>query len=225
MKRTPVAQRDLPGYTKNEEMLNTVTHIIGAAFAFLALNMCIIIPLINNNPWALAGGAIYGVSMIFLYTMSSVYHGLESEYPKKICQVIDHCAVYAMIVGTYMPILFTGVRSVNINLFRIMIAVIFASTAIGVTFTAIDVNKYKPLTIITYLAIGWCFLAIVKPLRNIYPIEFVLWIISGGISITIGTVLYLMGRKHRYFHGIFHIFVLIGSMLAFVGIFKYCIMG
>lgn len=220
MTRTKIADRTLPGYTRKEEILNCATHAAGAVFSVVVLVLCAVYA---KDSWARAGGIIYGASMLILFTASSVYHGLKKEYTKKVWQVIDHCSVYIMIVGCYMPVLFTGVRPQNERLFKIILACVFACAAVGAVFTAIDVNKYKPLTMVSYIGIGWFFVLMLKTLRNAYPIEFLWWVLAGGISITAGTVLYLMGHKHRYFHSVFHLAVDLGAVFAFIGIFKYCI--
>ena len=220
MKRTKVADRTLPGYTRKEEILNCATHAAGAVFSLIALVLCV---LNAKDGWSLAAGVIYSISMLILFTASSIYHGLIKEYPKKIWQVIDHCCVYVMIVGCYIPVLFTGVREHNEKMFAVILTCVLACAAVGAVFTAIDVNKYKPLTMVSYIGIGWFFVLIIKTLKSVYPVEFLWWILAGGISITSGTVLYLLGHKHRYFHSVFHLAVDLGAVFAFVGIFRFCI--
>lgn len=220
MNRTKVADRVLPGYTRKEEIINSLTHAAGAVFAVVALVMCAVYA---KDGWARAGGILYGASMFILFTASAVYHGLKKEYTKKIWQVIDHCSVYIMIVGCYMPVLFTGVRKQSEKMFATVLVCVLACVAVGAVFTAIDVNKYKPLTMVSYIVIGWFFVVILKTLKNAYPIEFLWWVLAAGVSITAGTVLYLFGHRHRYFHSVFHLAVDLGAVLAFIGIFKFCI--
>ncbi|MBQ6265803.1 MAG: hemolysin III family protein [Clostridia bacterium] len=220
MTRTKISDRTLPGYTRKEEILNCITHAAGAFFAVAVLVLCAVFA---GSNWARAGGIIYGASMLVLFTASAVYHGLKKEYTKKVWQVIDHCSVYIMIVGCYMPVLFTGVRPQNEKLFGTVLVCVIACAAAGAVFTAIDVNKYKPLTMVSYIGIGWFFVLMLKTLKNAYPAEFLWWVLAGGISITAGTVLYLLGHKHRYFHSVFHLAVDLGAVFAFIGIFKYCI--
>ena len=110
MPRTKLADRTLPPYTRGEEIFNMVSHIVGGGFGVVALALCVVFAVLHRNWWGLAGGVVYGLTMIFLYTMSSVYHGLTQEKPKKVMQVLDHCTIYALILGTYAPILLTGLR-------------------------------------------------------------------------------------------------------------------
>ncbi len=223
MSRTKLADRKLPGYCKGEELANTLTHIVGAAFGLVALVLCIIYPLRNHNYFALAGGIVYGFSIIFLYTASSLYHGLTAEMPKKVMQVIDHCTIFALILGSYVPVLLTGVREYSIILFIVISVLLVAGTAVCVTFTAIDFKTYAKVSMTGYLAIGWAAILILYPLYKIYGFEIIIWLFTGGLAYTIGVIFYAKGAKKRYFHSIFHIFILLGTALHFVGIFKFCI--
>ena len=224
MTRTKLAERTLPDYTRHDEIANMVTHIIGGAFGVAALSLSIVFSLLNHNYWGFAGGLIYGIMMIFLYTMSSLYHGLKPVKAKKVFQVLDHCSIYALILGTYAPILLTGIRETNFTLFLILSIWVLAGTAIGVTFTAIDFKKYKILSYSSYFVIGWAIIFAVKPLISAFGTEFFIWLIAGGAAYTLGMIFYCIGPKKKYFHSIFHIFVLAGSILQFVGIFKFCIL-
>ena len=220
MKRTKVCDRSLPGYTQKEETLNCLTHALGAVFAVIALILCLVFA--KDTP-ARISGAVYCLSMLALFVTSATYHGLKKEYTKKIWQVIDHCIIYLMIVGSYMPMLVTGLYPYNRKYFFIVLAALLVFAGVGAAFTAIDVNKYKPVTMATYLIIGWCFVLLIKMLRSVFPTALLWWILAGGIAITCGTVLYLFGHKRRYFHSVFHVAVDAGAILMFIGIFKYCI--
>lgn len=223
MSRTKLADRKLPGYSKGEELANTLTHIVGAAFGLVALVLCIIYPLRNHNYFALTGGIVYGFSIIFLYTVSSLYHGLTAEMLKKVMQVIDHCTIFALILGSYVPVLLTGVREYSLILFIVISVLLVAGTAVCVTFTAIDFKTYAKVSMTGYLAIGWAAILILYPLYKIYGFEIIIWLFTGGLAYTIGVIFYAKGAKKRYFHSIFHIFILLGTALHFVGIFKFCI--
>lgn len=223
MTRTKLADRKLPDYTFGEEIFNMVTHIVGAAFAVSSLTLCITFAIEHNNRAGLVGGIIYSIMMLLVYTMSSIYHGMRNERVKKVFQVIDHCSIYAMIFGTYVPILLTGIYEYSKTLFIIQSIVLVVGTAIGVTFTAIDFHRYAVISTGGYFAIGWSIIFAFKHLLNAFPHSFVYWILSGGIVYTLGIIFYGIGVKKRYFHSIFHLFIIVASILQFVGIFKYCI--
>lgn len=222
MTRTKLADRKLPRYSRSEEIFNMVTHIVGGGFGLIALTLCISFAIVHRNVWALVGGVFYGLMMIFLYTVSSVYHGIRPERAKKVMQVLDHCAIYALIAGTYAPILTTGLRKSFPTLTVVITALVVAGSAVGVVFTAIDFKRYAVLAYGGYFLVGWSALFVVKPLIDAFGIEFFLWILAGGAVYTLGMIFYALGVKKPYFHSIFHLFILAGSVLQFVGIFIYC---
>ena len=113
MKRTKLADRALPSYTKAEELINMISHIVGGAFGIIALVLCVVASALHNNVWGVVGSAIYGASLILLYSASSIYHGLRPNMGKKVMQVIDHCTIYFLIGGTYTPILLSSIRKVS----------------------------------------------------------------------------------------------------------------
>lgn len=223
MTRTKLEDRKLPNYTRSEEVVNMVTHIIGGAFSISSLTLCIAFSINHHNYIGLVGGIIYSLMMLFVYTMSSIYHGLRETRIKKVLQVIDHCSIYAMIVGTYVPILLTGILNYSVKLFVIQSVILVLGTTIGVTFTAIDFHRYAVISTGGYFAIGWSIIFAYKHLLNAFPHEFTSWILAGGIVYTVGIIFYGIGIKKQYFHSIFHIFILAGSVLQFIGIFKFCI--
>ena len=222
MTRTKLADRTLPGYTRGEEIFNMVSHIVGGGFGVIALTLCVIFAALHRNWWGLAGGVIYGLMMVFLYTMSSVYHGLTREHPKKVMQVLDHCTIYALILGTYAPILLTGMRNDYPTLTLLLTLFILTATAVGVTFTAIDFHRYAVLAMGGYFVVGWCALFALRPLIAAFGLPFFLWLLAGGVAYCLGMIFYAFGRKKRYFHSVFHLFILGGSVLQFIGILLYC---
>lgn len=223
IKRIKLDDRNLPNYTRKEDMFNMITHIVGGGFGILALLLCCGFAIYRHNWWGLAGGSVYGASMIFLYTMSSVYHGLRPNRAKKVLQVLDHCTIYALIVGSYVPILITKMREYDLKLTLILSAAAIIITAVGVTFTAIDHKTYAVISYSCYFLLGWMAIFAVKPIIAAFGTEFFIWLLSGGIAYTLGMIFYVLGRKHHYIHGVFHIFILLGSILHFIAIFKFCI--
>ena len=222
MSRTKLADRKLPDYTRREEIANMVTHIIGGAFGVIALVLCVVFAAVHRNIWGTIGGAIYGAMMIFLYTVSSVYHGLTPERPKKVMQVLDHCTIYALILGTYVPVLFTGIRENYFILFIIISVLLVAGTAVCVTFTAIDHKRYAKVSMTGYFSIGWAALLLLYPLYKVYGWEMLIWLVLGGVAYTVGIYFYAVGTKKEFSHTVFHLFILLGSVLHFIPIIKFC---
>ena len=224
MARTKLNNRLLPDYTRGEEIFNMVSHIVGGAFGVIALVSCVIVAAINGNVSGIVGGSIYGASMIILYTMSSIYHGLKqndrSSIAKKVMQVIDHCSIFLLIAGTYTPIVLSTICRHNVALGWVIFGIQWGCAAIGITFNAIDLDQYSKFSMICYLAMGWCIVFTGKTIFAALPVGF-WWLLAGGIAYTIGAVLYGIGHKMRYMHSIFHLFVLLGSILQYVCILLY----
>ncbi|MBQ9915045.1 MAG: hemolysin III family protein [Clostridia bacterium] len=221
MKRTKLSDRALPDYTKAEEIMNMVTHIVGGGFGVIALSLCVIVAALHGNVWGIVGGAIYGASMIALYTMSSVYHGLREGTAKKVMQVLDHCTIYFLIAGTYTPILLCSIRAVSPGWAWTLFGIVWGLAAMATVFTAIDLKKYNVLSMICYIGMGWCIVIAAETAIKAIPIPGLLWLLFGGISYTVGAVLYGLGKKIRYMHSTFHLFVLLGSILQFICIIFY----
>ena len=158
MKRTKLSDRLLPNYTKGEEITNMISHILGGALGIIALVLCVIFSALHHNPWGVVGSAIYGASLILLYTTSSVYHGLRPNMGKKVFQVLDHCTIYFLIGGTYTPILFCSIRPVSPAWAWIIFGIVWGLAAMAAVFTAIDLKKYSKLSMICYIGMGWSIL-------------------------------------------------------------------
>ena len=156
MTRTKLMDREMPVYTKNEELFNMISHIVGGAVGVAGLVLCIIVSVLHHNGFGLAGSIVFGVSMILLYTMSSVYHGLKPGLGKRVMQVFDHCTIYVLIAGTYTPLLLSAMRPIDPVASWVLMGIVWALAAVGIAFTAIDLNKYKVFSMVCYMAIGWC---------------------------------------------------------------------
>lgn len=222
-KRTKLKDRTLPDYTKGEEIMNMVTHIVGGGLGVVYLVLCVVFAAIHGNPWGVVGSAIYAASVICLFTMSSVYHGVRPPTAKKVLQVIDHCTIYFMIAGTYTPYTLCTLREINPVIGWVVFGVVWGIAALAVTLTAIDLKKYKVFSMICYLGMGWCIIFTVVPLFKALGFWGSAFLLGGGILYTIGAVLYGLGKKKRYIHSLFHIFVVLASILHFFSIFFYVI--
>lgn len=223
MKRTRLRDRLLPNYTRGEEIFNMVSHIVGGALGIAALVLCVVVSALHGDPWAVVGSAVYGASLILLYTSSSVYHGLRPGMGKKVMQVIDHCVIYILIAGTYTPILFCSIRPASPVTAWVLFGVVWGLAAMAAAFTAIDLKKYGKLSMACYIGMGWCIVFAAKTAIRAIALPGLLWLLAGGVAYTVGAALYGVGKKHRYMHSVFHLFVLLGSILQFVCILWYVI--
>lgn len=223
MSRTKLNDRVLPNYTRGEEIFNMVTHIVGGGFGVIALVLCVVFSSLHRNPWAIVSSCIYGVSMIVLYTMSSIYHGLRPGLAKQVLRILDHCTIYLLIAGTYTPILLTGVRPLYPVLAWILFGIMWGVSSLAITLTAIDLSAYKVFSMICYIALGWLIIIAFRPTVVAVTVPGMILLLAGGISYTIGAILYGIGKKVKYMHSVFHIFVVIGSFFQFLSIVLYVI--
>lgn len=223
MTRTKLADRTLPDYTKGEEAANMITHIVGAVFGIVALIICVVLSVRNHDGFYVVGSAIYGASLIVLYTMSSVYHGLKPNMGKRVMQVIDHCTIYFLIGGTYTPIVLGPLREISPGWGWTIFGVVWGLAIFSAVLTAIDLKKFAIISMAGYIGIGWCIIIAIKPTIQAITINGFYWVLAGGLAYTIGAILYGLGKKHRYMHSIFHVFVLAGTALQFIAILKYVV--
>ena len=198
-----------------------VSHIVGGGIGVLVLVAGIFISIFRQDVWALVTSIIYGVSLILLYTMSSVYHGLHSPMAKKVMQVLDHCTIYFLIAGTYTPITLCAIRRVSPLWAWLLFGLVWGLAALAMTLTAIDLKKYACFSMICYIGMGWCVVIAVKPtMQAIAPAGLAL-LLAGGIAYTIGAVLYGLGKKRKWMHAVFHLFVVVGSILHALCVLMY----
>ena len=223
MKRTKLKDRSLPDYSKGEELLNTVTHILGAALGVMALILCLLEAVANRNVWGIVGSGIYGASMIALYCVSSVYHGMKPGMGKRVMQVVDHCTIYFLIAGSYTPIVLSALRPVYPALAWGLFGFVWVLAILAVVLTAIDLKKYNVFSMICYVGIGWAVLPFMSQTLQVLTLPGFLLLLAGGIAYTIGAVLYGIGGKRKWMHSVFHVFVVLGSGLQFLAIWGYAL--
>lgn len=223
MARVKLIDRILPDYTSGEEVFNMVTHIVGGGLGIIYCVLCVVFSALHHNAWAVVSSAIYGASVTALFTMSSVYHGLRHITGKKVLQIIDHCTIYFMIAGTYTPIMLCALRPIAPVAAWITFGMVWGISALAITLNAIDLKSYKTFSMICYIGLGWCVIFTIKPVYSALTPKGFFWLLLGGILYTIGAILFGIGAKIRYFHSVFHIFVVLASIAHFICIFFYII--
>lgn len=221
IQRIPLAERQLPVYTIGEERMNMITHIVGGVLGVVILVFSVLIAASHHNIWGVVGGAVYGASLILLYSVSATYHGLKPSFGKKVMQVVDHCTIYLLIAGTYTPILLSAIRPLYPVLTWVIFGVQWGVAALAAVFTAIDLKRFEKLSMACYLVMGWMIVVALKPTIEAVTWGGFWWLLLGGIAYTVGAVLYGLGKKKKYFHSVFHIFVVLGSILQAVCVLKY----
>lgn len=224
MKRTKLADRVLPTYTKGEEIFNMVSHIVGAVLGIVAIVLCSILAAKHGNAYGVVSGVIFGVTLLVLYTMSSIYHGLSSKLPaKKVFQIIDHCSIFILIAGTYTPFCLCSLREQNPQVGWTIFGIIWGLAILGTTLNSIDLKKYKVFSMICYLIMGWFIVFKMPLLVEKIRINGFMLLVAGGICYTIGAILYGIGKKRKWMHSIFHLTCLAGSLFHFFCILFYVI--
>lgn len=207
----------LKKYTLGEELMSAITHGIGAGLSITALVLCIVAGA-KNGAINVVSGIIYGVSLIVLYTMSTLYHSFKPNLAKKVFRVFDHCSIFLLIAGTYTPFTLITLNGVN---GWIMFAVIWTCAILGIVFNAINLEKFKKISFVLYLIMGWAVLFDIKSLISTLDPTGLKLLVAGGITYTLGAIVYLVGHKVKYMHSIWHFFVLVASILHFFCIFLY----
>ena len=224
MKRVKLEDRKLPTYTKGEEIFNMTSHIVGAVMGIVATVLCVVFAAIRHNPYGVVSSAIFGVTMILLYTMSSIYHGLKPETTaKKVFQVIDHCSIFLLIAGSYTPFALCTLREYSPLTGWTIFGIIWAVAILGIVLNGIDLKRYKVFSMICYLVMGWCIIVKINLLPSLLGMKGFILLLVGGIIYTIGTIFYGFGRKIKYMHSIFHLCIFIGNLLQFLCILLYVI--
>ena len=221
MEYLAVRDVELPDYEKNEELLNTVTHAAGAVMAAFVLVSGLLVAVRNRKSLAVPSCCIYGLSMFVLYAVSAVYHGLPKGNAKRLMRVIDHCTIYLLIAGSYTPILLTAIRPEHPTLAWTVFAAEWGLGLIAAVLTAINLKKSSRLSMICYIVMGWLVAAALKPTIAALSWKGFAWLLAGGVCYTVGAVLYKAGKKKRYFHTVFHVFVVLASLLQAVCILRY----
>lgn len=221
MKRTRLSARMLPTYSGGEETMNMVTHIVGGSIGIAALIGCLIKAIINGSTVAIISAVIYGFCMILLYTVSSIYHGLKPCTGKKVMQILDHCAIYLLIAGTYTPIALLSIAPAYPAIGYGLTVFQWGMAGLAVTLTAIDLKRYKVFSMICYICTGWAVLPFMVQTREVLTESGFLFLLWGGIAYTLGAILFGIGSRCKWFHSVFHIFVVLGSLLQLICIYFY----
>lgn len=204
-------------YPKFEEKLNIISHGLGMVLSFLAFPFLVYKACKTNEPLVVVSFVIYGISMIVLYTASTLYHSAINQKIRYYLNIFDHASIYVLIAGTYAPIALVVLQgSVGWYIFGFS----WLLALIGVFFKIYFIGKYKFVSIVTYLGMGWMIVFAIKPLLENFSIGGLKFLLLGGIFYSIGAIFFIF-KKVPYNHAIFHLFVLLGSFCHFISIYYY----
>lgn len=211
-------------YSVGEEIFNSITHGIGAALSIAALVILLVFTVINGGTALdIVGIAIYGATLIILYTMSTLYHAITNKKAKSVLRIIDHSSVYILIIGSFVPYIFTVLKNHGIKPWIVLFSIVFIAI-LGTVLYSIFRQKIKIFNIASYMAMGWAVSFLIPDLIEIFKANNIMYcfyfLLAGGISYTAGIIFYAI-KKIKYFHSIWHLFVLAGSILQFFAILLY----
>lgn len=211
----------VPKYSLSEELISAISHGIGALLSIAALVLTVVEAAKNHNAIAVVSASIYGTMLIILYTMSTLYHSFKPTCKaKRVFRIFDHCSIFLLIFGSYTPYVLVAMQGA---LGWVIFSIILAATILGVTLNAINLEKFKVLSIICYLCMGWLIIFAFKDLCNCVPRNGIILLLAGGIVYTVGAIIFGLGKKIKYMHSIWHFFVLAGSILQFFSIYLYVV--
>ena len=200
-----------------EIVANSITHGIGALLGIAALCTLVYLASTNGDPWLIISFGIYGTSLVLLYLVSTLYHGLSRTRASYVFRILDHSCIYVLIAGTYTPFTLISLKG---PVGWILFGVIWVLAVLGVVFTSIFINRMKVLSSIIYIIMGWLILFALKPLLDVLSTAGFIWLLAGGLSYTLGVIFFSLNRL-RFNHAIWHLFVLGGSVCHFFALLFY----
>lgn len=222
-------KQQLPFYLHSEEIFNMVTHIVGGGLSVIGLILGVLFSVLKKpgDVVCLLSMIIFGITSITLYAISSIYHGLHINKGKRVFQVLDHCTIYILIAGTYVPIALIGLADhMPYNVILLGVVVLLAILGVVLNATMMRKTVVKVISMILYIAIGWGIIFFYPWLVDgCLGIGGTWLLIAGGITYTVGSILYGIGSKKRYWHSIFHIFVIGGTVFQYLCVLLYGVIG
>jgi hemolysin III len=212
-------EAELHAASPRAELANSVTHGLGVALSILALVLLVVAAALRGTPRHVVGAAIFGTTLVLLYTMSTIYHALRSPRAKRVFKILDHSAIYLLIAGTYTPFCLTTLRG---EWGWSMFGVTWGLAALGVAFKSVFTGRFEILSTSVYLAQGWIVMIAVVPLWRALPGPGMGWLMAGGAFYTLGVVFYAW-HNLRFHHAVWHLFVLGGSLCHVMAVLGYVI--
>jgi hemolysin III len=199
---------------REEELVNSITHGLGAALAIAATVLLIVFASIYGNVWHIVSFSIFGATLTILYLSSTLYHSFTGQKVKVLFRKFDHISIFLLIAGTYTPFCLAALQGwIGWTIFGI----VWGCCVVGIVLKAFFTGKLEMLSIIMYIAMGWIIVFAIKPLYDNISMSAFMFLILGGVSYTAGTYFYVNDKK-RFHHGVWHMFVLGGSVLHFFSV-------
>lgn len=213
---TAVSKSPQKAYTLGEEIFNSVTHGIGGLLAIAGTVLIIVFAAINRGAMEVVSGAIYGASLIILYTMSTLYHALTPHKAKHVFRIMDHDTIFLLIAGTYTPYTLCCIQPKWLG--WTIFGIVWGAAVLGIVLNSVNMEKFRKISTICYIVMGWGIIFAIKPLKDGMPTVSLVMLIVGGVLYSLGCIFYVK-KTIRYFHSIWHIFVVGGSVLHWFSVF------
>jgi hemolysin III len=204
-------------YSSIEEKINIISHAIGFILSIVALVLLVARASLYGDVWHIVSFSIFGASLIILYAASTFYHSAKKPELRNRLKIMDHASIYVLIAGTYTPFTLVTLKG---KIGWVIFGISWGLALTGIILKIFFSGKYNLISTIMYVLMGWAIVFAIKPLINNLPLEGLLWLFAGGISYTIGAILYSI-KKIKFNHAIFHMFVLNGSFCQFMSVFFY----
>lgn len=223
IKNTP-----LPDYSRKEDMINSITHAAGVPLCIIGTVMLYkVLFETGATKMQLFACGLYLASTMLVFLGSAIYHGMKPGYAKKVARILDHCNIYVMISGNVTAFYLNHLYAKKPGLSVAVIIAVWALSLIGMLLTFMDLKKFNVPQIFMYNALGWAGIFAMKTIGSSSPAgkAYIETVLIGGAFITLGAVLYFVGKKFRYFHAVFHVFVLIGSVFFFIATYNFALAG
>lgn len=212
------AQLSLPSYTLSEEVMNAVTHGIGVLLGAAGLAALLVFG--RHDALTVFSVCVFGAAMILLYLVSCLYHGLGVNRAKKVFRVLDHCTIFLLIAGTYTPI---SLLAFGGDTGRLIFCIVWGVAALGIVLNAVNLQKFAKFSMVCYIGLGWLVVFFFKPLLERLDGASIRYLILGGVFYTVGAVIYGIGKKIKYMHSVWHLFVLAGTVFHYVVIWRIAV--
>ena len=208
---------NLPRYTLSEELLNSISHGIGACLSVAALVLCVVRAAFQSTAAGVVGSAIYGSTLVILYCMSTLYHAITNRTARRVFRVFDHTSIYLLIAGTYTPITLVTLRGA---MGWVLFGIVWGIAILGIVLNSVNIERFKVFSMISYIVMGWAVVIGARDIIAKLDRGGLMFLLYGGIAYTVGIIFYAL-KKKRYMHSVWHFFVLAGSILQFFCIYIY----
>lgn len=210
----------MPGYSIGEEACNIVSHAVGTCLGVFATIVMAVASIAQGDLLKLSASLIFGSTLVLLYLMSTLYHGAVNPKKREILRVFDHCSIFVLIAGTYTPFTMISLRD---TVGGWLGTAIWVTAILGIILNIISIEKFKRLSMICYIGMGWAIILTAKDLLLTVDFNAIILMVIGGIFYTAGTIFYK--KRSEYMHFVWHLFVIAGSVFHFMAIYNYIILA